>query len=367
MFNIDSIAQQVKYNCNVSDARFWGYYSPCGILLRLRDLFRTENSLNVWENVQSRDITRWIGERETLWAKLSSCEFRPIEIQGKRFNLFNAREINNVLVKDGFFYGAGYGDFLKPTFLLAKISRHSEIGRHNVFILGNEIARDLSSSPAMLQGNTIIARMETLALFLWNKLEEMRARKYDDALSYAFSEYGIKKNQAYRYDPETLAVRIGEIAGDEIRSFIHHELGESSQRRLLGKWWKKLIIDLPYGRAERFLRDLKDVLADTCRGGMLDHIIREKRSGSLGFYCALLGGYRKIIFCDLKPAFDEFLHTRNWSFIERAKRSGYTRAKGYISRLKNCVDKGSGPGEIEKVLLNDIIPGISVNAPDPLY
>ncbi len=367
MLDISSIARQVKTNCNISDSRFWGYYSPCGILLRLRDLYRIENDVSAGKSVPSHEISRWIGERETLWEKLSPLEFQQIEIQGKTYNPFNTRAINAVLGKTGLYYGAGYGDFLKPTFLLAEISRKTEIGKHTVFILGKEVARDLSSSPAMLQGNTIIARMETVTLFLWDKLEEMKARKYHDALSYAFSEYGIKKNRTDSQDPETLAVLIGEIAKDEICSFIHHELGESSQRRLLGKWWKKLVIDLPHGRAGLFLRALKDVLADTCRGGMLEHIIHRKKTGSLGFYSALLGGYRKMLLCDFTPAFDEFLHSRDWSLIERAKKRGYSRAKVSISMLKQYVDKGNSFGEIEKFLSDNILAGIPLTTPDSLY
>ena len=37
MKDIDTFIKQVKLNCNVSDAKFWGYYSICGVLMRYRE------------------------------------------------------------------------------------------------------------------------------------------------------------------------------------------------------------------------------------------------------------------------------------------------------------------------------------------
>jgi len=34
--DIKKLIDQIKFNCNLSDARFWGYYSICGLLLRMR-------------------------------------------------------------------------------------------------------------------------------------------------------------------------------------------------------------------------------------------------------------------------------------------------------------------------------------------
>jgi hypothetical protein len=41
MIDIESFTSQVKRNCNISDAKYRGYYSLCGLLLRLRDLSYT--------------------------------------------------------------------------------------------------------------------------------------------------------------------------------------------------------------------------------------------------------------------------------------------------------------------------------------
>ncbi len=64
--DINSIASQVKHNCNISDAKYWGFYSPCGLLLRLRDLYKIEKGLKPWGKVEPDEIGDWIGKREKL-------------------------------------------------------------------------------------------------------------------------------------------------------------------------------------------------------------------------------------------------------------------------------------------------------------
>jgi hypothetical protein len=66
MLNIASITSQVKHNCNISDAKHWGNYSPCGLLLRMRDLYKIENGLKPWEEISHKTIGAWIDERERL-------------------------------------------------------------------------------------------------------------------------------------------------------------------------------------------------------------------------------------------------------------------------------------------------------------
>jgi hypothetical protein len=340
MIDINSIASQVKLNCNISDARHWGSYLPCGLLLRLRDLYRIENRLKPWEPVAHGRIADWIGERERLWEECQTRDFRDIEINGKPYKPFDVKDINSLLSGHGFLYGAGYGEGLKPVFFLAEISSRSSSGKYRVLVAGREIARDLSTSPAMLQGNTIIARQETANLSLWGKFEEMRARKCGGVLFRAFSEYGVTEKMCAQRSNEAFTEIIDNITREEIGVYIHHELGEASQRRIFGRWWKDLLLKLPYSRAELFLRGLKDVLADTCRSGMLSYIIRERKTGSLHFYAALLGGFRRVLSPDMIKAYGQFTETGDWDVIEKARVKGHREAKGYVKRLKEMYDKG---------------------------
>jgi len=352
VFNIDSIASQVKLNCNISDARHWGSYLPCGLLLRLRDLYRIENRLKPWETVPSRKIADWIGERERLWEEYQTWDFRDMEIDGKRYTPFDVKAINSFLSGQGLLYGAGYGEGLKPVFILAEVSSRSSSGKYDILVAGREIARDLSTSPAMLQGNTIIARKETANLFLWGKFEEMRARKCGGTLFRAFSAYGMTEKMCSQHPNEAHAGVLDKITGEEIATYIHHELGEASQRRVFGRWWRDLLLQLPYSRAELFLRGLKDVLADTCGSGMLSYIIRERKTGSLHFYAALLGGFRRVLFPEMIKAYGQFTETGDWDVIEKARVKGHREAKGYVKRLKEMYDGGEiSPHAIESEIM----------------
>jgi hypothetical protein len=182
-------------------------------------------------------------------------------------------------------------------------------------------------------------------LFFWEKLEEMKAKKCNGALFQAFSEYGIPKNTGNNIADDSLKKRMTKIVREEISAYIHHELGEASQRRILGRWWKELLLRVPYSRAELFLRGIKDVSSDTCRSGMLAYIIQNKKAGSLGFYTALYGGFRRIIFPGMAEAYEEFIKTRNWDLIEKARIEGYKKTGDYVRILKEMFDKGKASQE----------------------
>jgi hypothetical protein len=143
-----------------------------------------------------------------------------------------------------------------------------------------------------------------------------------------------------------------DMVKQEITTLIYHEVGEISQRKILGTWWKELIMDFPYSRAELFLRNLKDTLADTCNTGMLSYIIKNKRKGSLHFYVALLKGFRKNIMPELIPSYHEFLNTGDWEVLDQARKSGYNHAKHLANRLKDLNDQFKAtPETIEKELM----------------
>jgi hypothetical protein len=346
MIDINSIATQVKLNCNISDARHWGFYLPCGLLLRLRDLYRIENRLRPWETVDPGKISEWIGEREKLWEEHHTRDFQDIEIEGKTYRPFDIKKINAVLSTHGLLYGAGYGENLKPVFILAEVSHRFTMGRYNILVAGREIARDLSTSPAMLQGNTIITRLQTANLFLWGKFEEMRARKCSGALFRAFSEYGVTEEMCSQSSSPALADILDEVTREEIDVYVHHEFGEASQRKVLGSWWKNLLLKLPYSRAELFLRGLKDILADTTDSGMLSYIIKNKKTGSLHFYVALLGGFRRILFPEMIKAYAKFTETGDWNAIEEARVGGHKKMAGYVRQLRAMYDSGRASAEV---------------------
>lgn len=356
MSDIDSIASQVKHNCNISDARHWGNYSPCGLLLRLRNLYKLEHGLRPWDEVVTTEIGSWIEEREALWAEFETEEFRKVEINGRRLNPFNTAAINSELVRHGLFYGAGYGNLIKPVFLLAEIADTYSLGRYDVYVTGKELARDLSSAFAMTKGSKVILRREAVSFFLWDRLIEVTSGRCRGSLFNAFSEYGISVPAGGFKPSHNFDMKFGSIVDDELLTYLYHELGEASQRRTLGRWWKELLLKLPYSRAELFLRGLKDILSDTCRRGMLSYIIKNRKHASLSFYVSFLSGFRKIIFPEIMTAYEDFRNTGDWERIEKARINCYKKCRAYAKTLKELYNGGKASAKvIEKELIQKVI------------
>lgn len=355
MIDIDSITSQVKHNCNISDAKFWGNYLPCGLLMRMRDLYRIEKGLKPWDVVGREEIGEWIENREALWEQLEGREYKSILIENVAYDPFDSEGINSVINRQGLLYGAGYGNMLKPMFLLANLYETSGIESYDIHIAGNELARDLSTSPAMIQGSSVVARRQTMTFFLWDKYEEMKAQKCEGTLYHAFSEYGIKKDTGAELSADQIEEKLASIATEELSTIIYHEFGEATERRVFGSWWKDLIMKLPYSRAELFLRALKDILSDTCSKGMLAHIIKNRKAGSLYFYAALLGGMRRVLFPEIITAAGEFVRSSDWDAIERVRIEGYNKAIGYVDKLREMVETGKADQET----IEDLMPAIS--------
>lgn len=357
MIDISTLAAQVKRNCDISDAKFWGHYSLCGILLRLRELYRVEKGLRPYEKIPQEDVATWIGERESIWRRLEQSDYEKISINGTVWDPFSTEEINKVLCGEGLIYGAGYGLYLKPTFFLAEIRSEKTIDGIRVSITGSEYARDLSDNPAMTQDRRIIVRAATLLLLLWQRFEEMRCSKAKESLAFACSRYGISPEES---PSEDLYNRMRSAAQSEAETYIYHELGEIAEGMRIGEAWKQLLVALSDGRPGLFARGVKDVLADTSEKGMLKYIIDNRKEGSLGFYMVFLGSLRRIIFPEIVSAFRTFVSTGNWAAVEQAREAGYRRADHLTSRLLELFREKRGSPDfassIENEMLQELLP-----------
>ncbi|MFN3480196.1 MAG: Sfum_1244 family protein [Thermodesulfovibrionales bacterium] len=329
--DLDKIIEQVKYNCNVSDARFWGYYSICGLLLRMRGLYRHEKGLMPWEKIPSDDISFWIGERERLWKELEEQDFQPIDVNGKGLGPFEIEAINRELNERGLVYGGGYSTFGKPAFFLARLKEKKHFYDYNVYYAEKELCRDLSTSIAMLQGICIFMRKEPLELILYEKVEEMRSKRFKSLLDRAFSLYGIEKDS-----PEKLALyeKIKDISDDISEIFIYHEIGEAVEDRY-GIQWQDVAGSDRW--LELHLRGIKDLLADTSDYGPLNLIIKRQDERLLLFYLLFLDGIRKTLLPEMMNSFQTFIDSGDWGVLEKARIKGYERARSIIKEIAGLI------------------------------
>ena len=353
MIDLEALTLQIKTNCNISDARFWGAYSLCGFLLRLRELYRIENGIKPWEKTPQKEISEWISEREHLWQELEDKGFIDIAFDRNTYDPFDVDKINNVLEKEGLIYGAGYGTYMKPSFFLADLILKTTEEEYIVYRAGREYVRDLSAYPAMLQDRSIFARVDTMSQLLWEKFEELKLRGPKKSLAFAFSSYGIVPDEE---PSEDIDGRLSIVAFSEIETLIHHELGEAIEGEKFGDEWKTLLRDITCGKVEFFARGVKDLLSDTSEKGMLKYIIENQKRGSLGFYIVFFGGYRRLLFPEILEAFRKFTETGDWNLIEEARKTGYRKAEGCAERLlsvyMNEKDKIQSFEYIEKEILS---------------
>ncbi len=337
---LDKTILQVRHNCRISDAQFWGYYTVCGLLLRLRELYRFEKGLGPTDPTDMDDITRWIGEREEHWEELSHMEFAPIEVEGRSFESFDVEGINRVLTPHGLLYGAGYGVYMKPVFFLADLDAEETLQGLRVLFAGTEYARDLSIHPAMLQGKTVLARRDAALVLTGEKFEEFRASKHNSALDIAFTSYGVT--------PEASEAELQRVAVEELRTYVYHEIGEALEEERSAGLWAEMLVCSTQRKACQFLRGLKDVLADTTSGGMLSHIIENRKAGSLAFYISMLSGYRKILSADIEEAFKSFPETQRWEDIEAARDACYQKTSALAEDLLSGFRLTKDPEELER-------------------
>ena len=327
------LTQQIKLNCTISDAHFWGYYSICGLLLRLRELYRNEQSLMPWDEIPKADISDWIASTEAHWKALEHEPLRPLEIGDSLYDPFEVDGLNDLLSDQGLVYGGGYGRFNKPTFFLAHLLGIAERGDYRIYYAGRELCRDLSTSVAMLQGRCIFMRLDSLKMLLWDKLQELHSRKFGGVLREAFASHGI---EGPSLSPENLSAKIDSLASRLSDLFILHELGEAFEDEYADEWLS--ILGHNQDRATEFyVRGIKDLLADTSEKGPLKWITDSMDTPLLNFYMVFMDGIRREIFPEMGAAFQTFMENGGkWSLIEHTRMKGYEKAlelRGHVLRL----------------------------------
>ncbi|MEW6001315.1 MAG: Sfum_1244 family protein [Nitrospirota bacterium] len=351
MIDLNTLTSRIKRNCNISDAKFWGAYSLCGLLLRLRELYRFEKGVKPWERIRQEEIGEWISEREKLWKTLEDKDLIDIIVGENIYNPFEVGKINSILEKEGLIYGAGYGIHMKPSFFLGDLISKKTVDGHDIFIVDNEYVRDLSDYPAMLQDRVIFARVDAARILLWGRFEELRLKGIKGALLFAFSKYDISPDEN---PSEEIGRKISRAAYSEVETYVHHELGEAFEGKRLGDDWKDMLRNISHCKVEIFARGIKDLLSDTSEKGMIRYIVENQKEGSLGFYIVLLAGYRRLLFPEMLRAFQRFTETGDWRLIDDARKTGYRKAEGYAEKILSTYreNKTSFSEYIEKEILS---------------
>jgi hypothetical protein len=280
----DQLVAAVQRNCHIADARHARDMTMCTYLLEMREFYRWEAGIPPGDPLARPEVGAWLSERESLWETLGEDDFRPVPVAGDLIEPFAAARINDVLVPQGLVYGAGIGRFGKPHFFLGKLASQESDNGLTVLVCECEYARDLTTMPAALQGQTVIVRREALRQWLWEKLEAWQVKKTAGAFALALQRHG------YADDPLGALERMTDA---ETATLILHERGEHAASRLLGIAWEDRLACSRKRRAEILMRAVRDNLADCLV--TLPQLIEREAWASLWFWFSNFDGMRREI------------------------------------------------------------------------
>ncbi len=348
----ERLIPQIQHNCDLSDARYAGLYSVCGLALRLRDLYKWEKGLAPWVEKEPSEILDWIGCKEEAWEEIRDEPYQDLEIDNHQFDPFDTQALNQLLNNQGLFYGAGYGRGLKPTFFLAEIMVDDQVDDTLVYSLGKEFARDLFAVPALTQDNTILIRQQIAEVYLWDQMVYIN-KSGRRALEYALNQMGLGEQ-----DRAAWKSNLTELTREVMGIYLHHEMGELSDDNIDRELWQEMIGAYPRSSIELFARAIKDILADTGSRGALHYILTERRPASLGFYVAFMEGMHKSLFPELAVAFADFVKHEDWRLIDRTVKTGFEKMRGLADRMIALFQQGKQMRDLkwaEEALVDQLI------------
>ncbi len=247
-----TLIEEVRWNCDIASAGQAGHFSLCGLLMRLRQLYKWEHGLAPWREPEVADALEWIARRERTWDDLEEASWRTLPWGAAAIDPFAVATLNDHLIPQGLAYGAGLSRGLTPTFFLGELLEERRVGELTILILGPELARDLDASPALCQGTLIYARRQALAFYLWDHLADP-TQQGNAYLQVALKAYNLTLKDLLS-DPEAHQEQFNAFLAGELEAVIRHEIGEALEPSLKDAF-PAVLERFPQTRLELWVRD----------------------------------------------------------------------------------------------------------------
>jgi hypothetical protein len=349
MLNLGQLINTVQKNCHISDARHAGDLTICIFLLKMREFYRWEHGIAFGEDLPKDEIGAWIQKREHLWAGLETNPFEPLPVGNNCLDPFDADAINRELIPRGYLYSGGYGRFGKPHFFLSALLSQEQRAGHTIYISSCEYARDLEAPPAMLQGDTIYICQESVRRFLWEKIEEWRWSRKNEAMARAYA--------CYAFDDDMHAA-LECMTQNETEAMILHELGEGLAGEKLGPDWQQMLASLSRSKAEIMVRAVRDILADCL--STLHGLMDAQNTASLHFYFANFTGMRRHLFPEAIDAYRHWVATGDLQPLRTLTESGQRR---WLDTARTIMTLHKENGEQAAMAIETLIEPLAKSAP----
>ncbi len=294
--NIDQLTDVVRQNCHIADARHAANYTLCIYLLKMRELYRWERGYPLEQELSSEAVGEWVKQREDYWESIEKDDYSPIPMNGNLFDPFDQEVINRQLKPLGLVYSAGLGRNAAAHFFLGKLDETRHYHRSEIFISGREMARDLTSPPAMTRESSIFLRRESLRRLLWERVQEWRWNKTDGALGRALASYDLENN----FD-----LALEALVDSQLEVVLWHEVGEVMAGQAIETSWHELLLAIAGSRAELMARAVRDNLADVL--STLPNLLEEVQPERLHYYFATLSPMRRLLYPGLVKGYQHWL------------------------------------------------------------
>jgi hypothetical protein len=337
---LQSLIRQVRENCQIASAAQAGHYSVCGLVLRLRALYKWEHGLHPWREPDPDAVLAWVEGRERHWENLEGRPWQPLAWDGACFDPFQVTELNERLMPRGLAYGAGLARGLAPTFFLGELTQVRREGDVTILVIDRELARDLDGTPALCQGTLIYARKQALAFYLWDRFSDP-IQQTNRFLKIALKDYGLPL-RALLQNPEDYQQLLEAIIEAELEAVIRHEMGEA-QEPSLREAFPFVLEHFPQTRVEHWIRGLKDALAEVNEWGRLAYIIQNRAASSLAMMLALRPALYSLLLPELEPAFWELQATGDWGVMDEGRRAALARLRAVAADLNELIAPHTTP------------------------
>lgn len=290
-----TLTRQVQHNCHIADARHGTDFGLCTYLMKMREYYRWEMGLPYTQTLDKDQVGDWLTEREDLWDGMAKQEYRPIEVDRRPLDPFDADTINSCLDGTGLMYSAGLIQGGRAQFFLTELdgTERGDDG-FELWVGRRELARGLYAPPAMTRGRSIYLRRNSLKQLLWEKYESWLWNRPDNAMGRAVASYPF-------IDDVDRALELMTV--DEMQVVRAHEVGEYRVGRQLGDAWEAMLVDTLGTPAELMLRGVRDHWAD-CLETLPMLLSWPPGHPSIHTYIGNLGNMRRSLFPALLDAYE---------------------------------------------------------------
>jgi hypothetical protein len=333
----------VQANCDIADARHAADLPLCTYLLQMREFYRWEKGLPLGAPLERAAVGAWLAERERRWAELEGQGFGDVPTGGSAaFDAFDVAGVNEHLRPHGLVYGAGLAGPERPGFFLAQLEEwRGRADGITVQVCGREHARGLFAPPAVLQGDTIVLRRESLARWLWEKFEAFGLKQADGPFKAVVTAYGLERD---------FLGALPRVLDEQGETLILHEMGEHRAGQSLDPGWAAMRLALHNRRTDLHVRAVRDHLADLTV--TLPTLMERDAVTALHFWFANFDGVRKLLYPSLTGAYEAWCRGDAGRMLQRAVQLGaahFTQLAEQVLALHVAHAEQAGP-RIEALL-----------------